>query len=357
MRLKTLRPSFLFLSLFIGGLFFIGCDKKEKESILISDESSEVIETLSNNVLVAQLSGLYAMSESMLQIAGILHGSPNSEGDLSTAKNVWVNTRENWKIAEGFPFGPGETKGLNVALDSWPVDRVALAAILVGNDELTVSFVEGQSDNLKGFHAIEFLLWGEDGNKKAIDFTPRELDYLVSVSEVFNKDAEDLYQSWHASHENYVANLLNAGESGSVYESKRAVLEDFAEGIVQLANEMADNKIGTPLSAEDHLAGESPYSDNTTRDLFDNIISIQLFYEGIWDDGLAVIVKSVDGGLDSRVRAEIEAAKAAIEAIPDSFNEAVGVGSPNRTTVVNAQTALLKLAGSLQEVKDLIADL
>lgn len=357
MRLKTLRPSFLFLNLLIGGLFFIGCDKKEKESILISDESSMVIESLSNNVLVGKLSGLYALSESMLQIAGILHDSPNSEGDLSTAKNVWVNVRENWKIAEGFPFGPGETKGLIAALDSWPIDRVMLAAILAGTDDLTVSFVESQSDNLKGFHAIEFLLWGEDGNKKAIDFTPRELDYLVSVSEVFNKDAENLYQSWHASYENYVSNLINAGQSGSVYDSKKAVLEDFAAGIIQLANEMANNKIGTPLSAEDFLLGESPYSDNTARDLFDNIIGIQLFYEGVAEDGLTVIVNSVDEVLDSRVKTEIEAAKAAIEAIPASFNEAVGAGSPNRTTVVNAQTALLKLAGSLQEVKDLIADL
>ncbi len=135
------------------------------------------------------------------------------------------------------------------------------------------------------------------------------------------------------------------------------MLVDFADGIIQLANEMANNKIDTPLSAENHLMGESPYSNNSLRDFFDNVISIQWFYEGIWDDGLTVVVKMADESLDSRVRIEIQVAKDAIEAIPVSFNEAVGAGSPHRTSIENAQVALLKLADSLQEVKELIADL
>ena len=74
-------------------------------------------------------------------------------------------------------------------------------------------------------------------------------------------------------------------------------------------------------SEEDKNYIESPYSLNSIEDFADNIRSIENAYTGslAGDASVSDYIKSVNADLDSRVRAAITAAIAAIELIPEPF--------------------------------------
>jgi putative iron-regulated protein len=76
---------------------------------------------------------------------------------------------------EAWLFGPVEQNNIDPRIDTWPVDFNALDAILANNDELTDTYIDGLEDALKGFHPIEYVLWGKNGNKKAAQiYHPRK---------------------------------------------------------------------------------------------------------------------------------------------------------------------------------------
>jgi predicted lipoprotein len=70
-------------------------------------------------------------------------------------------------MSEGFLFGPVETGGYDPALDAWPFNLVDAQALLAGSDPITPQLIASLDGAVKGFHAIEYLLFGHDGSKAA----------------------------------------------------------------------------------------------------------------------------------------------------------------------------------------------
>ncbi|MBK8504820.1 MAG: hypothetical protein IPL46_22985 [Saprospiraceae bacterium] len=112
-------------------------------------------------------------------------------------------------------------------MDSWPVNVIDLDNVLSSSDPLTVAFLSQQEGTLKGFHTIEYLLWGESGDKKVTEFTPREFEYLAAASGALAADAQQLFDLWRPSGGNYIANILTAGNGSPVYIRQKSALEEI----------------------------------------------------------------------------------------------------------------------------------
>lgn len=290
--------------------------------------------------------GTNVITETYLELANkalILHNevvgleADRTVSNLDITKNAWRDARVPWELSEGFLFGPVDTKAIDPSIDSWPVNKVDLDNVLASNDELTETYIDALIGELKGFHVIEYLLWGEDGNKQIGDFTDRQFEYLLAVTENLAKKTNVLANSWSSEGDNFVLNFTKAGTSESIYVSERGALQELVQGLVVIADEVANGKIGDPFSQQDLNLEESKFSHNSKNDFANNIRSISNVYNGkfnISGPGIYDIVKSEDSALADRLNDEINEAIVAIDNIPGTFSDAIFT---NKEAVQNAQ--------------------
>ena len=122
-----------------------------------------------------------------------------TEENLQYVKNKWIEARKVYGITEAFRFYGGPIDGVNEygeegpegLINAWPLNE-AYIDYVVGNDKAGIinnlsydvnektiiasNMSEDDADVSTGWHAIEFLLWGQDnsleqpGNRKASDY-------------------------------------------------------------------------------------------------------------------------------------------------------------------------------------------
>lgn len=308
-----------------------------------------------------------------------------SETDVKDAAAHWEAARKNWELSEAFLYGPAANHNIDPHIDSWPLDRDAMEAML-GNEVQMKQIEEQGADyvgeklgyGLLGFHAIEYMLYDADNNDKANvrtrdihKYTRAELVYLVAVAEDLMIQTTALEASWagvgnlSASKQailreseteyndfadGYGNWMKNAGQPGSLYKTYQEVAEELIQGCIDIADEVGNTKIGTPAnasSAEDRNYIESPYSLNSIADFQDNIRSIRNSYMGV--NGKASVytyIKSVHPELAETCLQEIDGAIAAIAAIPEPFAlHATGPEAQKAVKIVGTD-----LVNMLQEV-------
>ena len=278
--------------------------------------------------------------------------------NLDNTRNAWRDTRSPWEKSEGFLFGPVDTKGIDPAIDSWPVNVVDLDAVLASDDDLTESKIDGLIGELKGFHTIEYLLWGATVDKEIADFTAREFEYLLAATENLKNKTLVLSTSWLSTGDNFVTNLIEAGEDGSIYISQKAAIEELIEGMIAIADEVSAGKINDPFSQSDLTLEESQFSHNSKNDFANNIRSISNVYNGSFNiSGLGIydIIKSKDESLADRLNEEINDAITAIDNIPGTFSSAV---TNQSTAVIDAKDKIKIVQTTLEtDIKEILSEL
>ena len=327
---------------------FTSCEKDEP--ITPAADYSDILTNTGENVILKTYEDLANKTALLLTATQVLEANPTA-ANLEAAKTAWVSARSPWEQSEGFLFGPVDQEGLDPSLDSWPVNVIDLNNVLNSSNELTVAFLAQQEGTLKGFHTIEFLLWGESGNKQVGDFTTRQFEYLAAASGALAADAQELYDLWKPSGGNFVSNVTNAGNGSQVYISQKAALEEITNALVIIADEVANGKINDPFAQQDLSLEESQFSNNSKADFADNMRSIQNIYTGKFGSfgngrSLSEIIAEKNSGLDAQVKSEIEAAIQSITSIPGTFSDAV---FNNATAVSNAQTKVRDLQATLEE--------
>lgn len=345
-------------------LFSCSDDDPAKDEPIQKDYASHLT-NIANNVIVETYKDL-ANKGSNLHTEALDFQSNITASNLDEVKQAWRSAREPWEKSEGFLFGPVDTEGVDPAIDSWPVNVNDMDNLLndtANHPTITEPTVDAQVDEAKGFHLIEYLLWGIDGNKQVADFTARELEYLVAACANLSKKTTFLYSQWKADEGNHVANFLNAGKSGSIYVSQKAALGDLVDGMITIADEVGNGKIETPFNGEngagfDPTQEESRFSHNSKLDFANNIRSISNIYNGKFlIDGLGIsdIIAESDASLDNTFKAELVAAIQAIEAIPGTFTGAI---ESHRSDVQKAQTKVRTVQETLEsKIKPVISGL
>jgi putative iron-regulated protein len=321
-----LRSTALFGLALLAPAAFTGCDS-DGGGTTADLEARATLTNVATHVITATYADLATESSGLLTAVTLLQNSATA-GHLEAARAQWRAARTPWEQSEGFLFGPVDTQALDPSLDSWPVNVVDLDAVLASSAPLTPSYVAALGDaGLRGFHTIEYLLWGAEGQKTAADFTAREFEYLVAATTVLRDDAATLADAWRPGGGDFAAELVEAGEEGSLYVSQRDAVQQLVEGLAGIAEEVGTGKISGPYSEHDATLEESRFSANSLADFQDNIRSVRNVYLGDYGAttgaGITDLVAARDAALDARVRSEIDAAIAAIGAIPAPFSTAL----------------------------------
>jgi len=294
---------------------------------------------------------------------------------LTAAQSAWIAAREPYGQTEGYRFYDGPiddpTNGPEGRMNSWPLDEAyidyvdgnANAGII--NDP--VGFPTLTKENIStGYHAIEFLLWGQDfddngpGARPHTDYLTvggtnqhqdRRGEYLASVTELLIDDLTFVNDAWSPGGANY-------GTDFQAIDNREA-LRRVLQGMGSLSgSELTGERMGTALDNRDQEDEHSCFSDNTHRDLRGNALSLQNIYLGRLGSfdgpGLDEIVAARDPALDAKMKEQVAASVAAIEAIPMPFDQAIMDDVDGRVKVEAAIDALKAQTDTTVEVATLL---
>lgn len=327
--------------------------------------ASPMIKNITNEIIVKGYKNLDDKAVELITALDTLKTTQNEE-NLTTAQNAWKAARTPWEQGESHIFGPVATLNIDPHLDSWPLNTADLKHLV---DSANPNF-DQLNDNIQGFHAMEYLLFGDgqDSNDRSPDLSENERNYLAALSERFNQYTDELYQSWTTGEEAYAKNLLNPGNK--FYSSNVNVVEELVEGLIDIVDEVGNGKIADPFGASlakaDVTQVESQYSWNSLTDFADNIKGVQNVYRGKFNTttgscnlGLCDFIQAADPKLAERIDTEIQNS---IDAIIAIGNAGAGATMPfrnaikdddGRKRIQSAIDALSKLQDSLeQDVKN-----
>lgn len=334
---------------------FIGCDSGTDPIDSEKLDFEPVLLNVGPSVIVATYKDLEEAGKELLSAVQTFVQDPTA-ANLAKAREAWVTTRAPWEASEGFLFGPVDKLGLDPALDTWPVDEIIIESILNGSDNITPEYVANQDvdSGLKGFHVIEFLLFGERGQKVVSDFVDREKTYLSSASIILSEDTKMLHDSWRTGGDNFVVNITQAGEQGRQFVSQKDAVLTLLDATVGIADEVGAGKMQGPLD-EGVVQVESRFSGNSKNDFQNNMRSIQHIYMGDYAShsgaGLTNLIAALDPALDEQIRNRITASISSIGAIPGDFRDAI---TSNRSAIESAIDAVLLLKTDLERAASLV---
>ncbi|MCB0354323.1 MAG: hypothetical protein KDD64_12385 [Bdellovibrionales bacterium] len=292
------------------------------------------LEAYVNDVIIFLLTNLSSQASGLQGAVNTFAASP-TDGNLAAARSQWVATRQPWERSETSLFGPVDFNGFDPALDTWPVNRTDLQNVLDSGTSLSASSVASFDPSLKGFHTIEFLLFGVGGAKTAASFTPREIEYLQGAVQDLVNVANNLLASWTTGINGsgpFATEFVRAGQGSTVFPSAESALEEAIRGMITIADEVANGKIADPFDTRNTELVESQFSYNSITDFTNNIRGIQFAYES----AVSIYVASIDPQLDARVRTELAQAIAALQQIPEPFRSAI-LDPSNDSVIINAQ--------------------
>jgi len=254
---------------------------------------SKVIQNVSKNVILATYEGLADASAKLHTQVLVLENSRTQE-NLNKAQVLWREGRKYWESTEAFLFGPVESLSIDPQIDTWPLNVTVLESILRTNSPITPEVIRSSGTDLKGFHTIEFILFGNGKDKNTKDIsslTNRDIEYLKATTQVLAENTGTLAKAWTtqsdpdvAGSPSYISLITEPGFSNPLYSSNQAVIFEFLNGMIKIADEVGNGKIADPLgdniAQANPAAEESPFSWNSVTDFSNNIRSIKLMYEG-----------------------------------------------------------------------------
>ncbi|HEY6627476.1 MAG TPA: imelysin family protein [Acidimicrobiia bacterium] len=281
-----------------------------------------------------------------------------TDANLAAAKDAWLAARDDYGLTEAFRFYGGPIDAADTGpeglINAWPLDEAyidyvegaAESGVVNLPDEyptidadLLVSLNEagGETNISTGWHAIEFLLWGQDlstdgaGARPVTDFTTspnadRRVAYLTVASDLLVGHLQSLVDAWAPDEDNYRAEFL-------------ALTTDEALGMILTGlgelsrGELAGERLTVAYEEHSQENEHSCFSDNTTSDIVANAAGIQNVYLGAVGDvdgpGIHDLFEAADSDLASKLQDEIAASVAAAESIPAPFDKSIAPGVPD----------------------------
>ncbi len=320
--------------------------------------TKEVLANYANGVIVPTYKDLAEKATALRSLITTLKAAP-TDANLVAVQEAWSATRSPWEQSEGFLFGPVSDSSYDPALDSWPLNKTDLDAVLNSGAAIDATALKSLTTNQKGFHTIEFLIFGEDSQKAASAITAREFEYLDAVAEDLKTIATTLSASWTdgvGGNVAYATTFATAGEPGNTaFPSLGSAGQTIVNSMMAICDEVANGKIQDPFAAQDPNLVESQFSFNSLKDFADNMRSVENGYNGARPGltapagtSLTERVAAVDPAVDAKIKADIAGAIAAIQKIPEPFPTSLKVEA-NAATIKAAQDAISKLNQTLQD--------
>ncbi|CAM2989750.1 imelysin family protein [Pseudomonas plecoglossicida] len=336
---------------------------------------------------------------------------PNDD-TLKAAKAAWAAARVPYLQSEAFRFGNTIIDDWEGQVNAWPLDEglidyvdksyehalgnpaasaniIANTQVQVGEEKVDVKDITaeklaslnelgGSEANVAtGYHAIEFLLWGQDlngtgpgaGVRPASDYlegkgatgghNDRRRAYLKAVTELLVKDLEEMVGNWAPNvADNYRATL----EAEPVADGLRKML--FGMGSLSLG-ELAGERMKVSLEANSPEDEQDCFSDNTHYSHFYDAKGIRNVYLGEYTraDGtkmtgpsLSSLVAKADPAADATLKADLEATEAKLQVIVDHalkgehYDQLIAADNAAGNQIVrDAIASLVKQTGAIEQ--------
>ena len=362
-RVVSLAAAFMLLA--------AGCgDDDVSSSIDVSRQ--DAVETYAEGVHSAYGASLYS-AEAMDAAIDAFLASP-SEETLEAARRAWLVARVDYGPTEVFRFYGGpiddEETGTEGLINAWPLDEAYIDYVDGDPDagivnkasaypEITpeviveLNEVGGEANVSTGWHAIEFLLWGQDldptgtGNRPASDYTTapnadRRAAYLAAASNQLIDHLQELVDAWAPGRNNYRASY----EALDVDEALRLAFTGIGE---MSRGELAGERMTVAYTERSQEDEHSCFSDNTTVDIIGNARGVEMvllgsYPGGVSGVGLLDVISAEDSALAHQLRTEVSASINLARNIPAPFDQhlrdGVSDNDPGRQSVLATIEAL-----------------
>ncbi|MBS1773451.1 MAG: hypothetical protein JST82_11385 [Bacteroidetes bacterium] len=315
-----------------------------------------VLVDFTNNVALASYQDLDIASQKLYNALVDLNTS-STDANLFAARSAWRNMRTVWEQCEGFLFGPVEDNDYDPNMDTWPTDYVQMDSLLNSSNALEVSDIQNATLSLRGYHPIEYIIFGNHGDRIASTITARQKKYMMSLATDLKNTCHALYVSWTEAPLNFAHEVSTAGGGSTKYAKKQEAYIAIVNAMIAICEEVGEGKMKEPFDAKDPSIVESPYSGNSVSDFKNNIIGLQNVYLGWYKTagkGLNDLVKAKNIALDNKLQSQINTAINSFDNITIFYEDAI---INQRTQVQQTMDALTALKNTLEgELKPFIIE-
>ncbi len=319
-----------------------------------------------------------------------------SEATLQAARAAWVAARAPYQQTEVYRFGNAIVDDWEGRVNAWPLDEglidyvdvsygtesdsnalyvvnvIANPQLSIGGQDVDAAEItpallqdalqeaeDNEANVATGYHAIEFLLWGQDlngtgpgaGNRPATDFDQanctggncdRRAAYLKAASTLLVSDLEEMVANWTADGE--ARKTLTADTN--------AGLTAILTGMGSLSyGELAGERMKLGLLLHDPEEEHDCFSDNTQNSHYFDQLGIRNVYTGHYKriDGSVVdgpsisdLVAENDGALNTEILQKLDTTVAAMAALRvraetvEAYDQMIGEGNAEGNAVVQA---------------------
>lgn len=354
-----------------------------EQSANVESLKQEALNTYAN-IVFASYEDSYNLAVELQQKLDEFVANPSADTQQA-AKDVWLAAREPYGQTETYRFYGGpidDEDGPEGLLNAWPLDEAYIDYVegdenagIINNPEqfptidkaLLVSLNEvGAEENIStGYHAIEFLLWGQDlssdgsGDRPYTDYVAggtaqnqeRRGQFLLAAAEQLVDNLAEMKDAWDPSGaDNYRAEFLAQNPNDG--------LQKMFTGMGVLSkSELAGERIFTAYDNQDQEDEHSCFSDNTHRDIITNAQGIRNVYLGHYKrtDGstvsgasLADVLAQTNPKLNDEMLALLDAGIAQVNAIHTPFDQAI--------VLADARPGVLEAVNALQDQGDKLAE-
>lgn len=310
------------------------------------DVATKAIADYSKNVHASYGEALTAAKA--LQSAVDAFVADPTEAKFEAAKKAWIDARVPYGPTEAFRFYEGpidnaET-GLEGRINAWPLDEFEIDYTRDTPDsglvnDLSVTDLskdviaeanekKGEKSITTGYHAIEFLLWGQDdatpgtgpGKRPYTDFVDggtaanqaRRRTYLKNVTDLLVEDLETTRAEWEPGKAgSFGAKFgVEASDPATEPNAKKEAIGKLLGSIGSMAKaELSGERMTVAFKNRSEEDEHSCFSDTTATDMLGNGIGIEdvwLGRHGSTDGvGLDEVVKGVDPALATKTTADL----------------------------------------------------
>ena len=332
-----------------------------------------------NEVLVNYSNIAEAKYKDALTLAKQMHNSiekfikDTNESNFKKVKDSWLLARTIYQQTEVFRFGNPIVDDWEGKVNAWPLDEGLIDYVdntnyypsendfsnfnVIANRKLKVEGelidasvinanllssklheIGGNEANVAiGYHAIEFLLWGQDlngtqkgsGNRAYTDFNlkdctnnncDRRREYLLAASQLLIKDLEYIQRVWSSEGQARL-DLLNDKENGI----KRILI-----GMGSLSyGELAGERMKLGLMLHDPEEEHDCFSDNTHNSHYYNVVGIKNVFLGkyktideklVSGPSISSLLSNADNALNKKTKKSINKTLKSMKKIVKSAN-------------------------------------
>lgn len=387
----------------------------------VTQANKQVFLTTYADIALLNYTDAHADAKKLVVAVKAFTASP-TDATLSAAKTAWIASRESYSPTEIFRLTDGPIdaeEGFAASwdapegqLNAWPLDENMIDYTLPANSTtrttgniidtkgkftpsgdgatavdvttITTSAISALNENggdanvATGYHAVEFLLWGQDqdyadftadtvtngkavaGQRPVTDYTSaanadRRKAYLVASAELIVEDLAKMVKAWSKDPSSYRAAFLGKGANAIKTD---VALKNVFYGMGQfIKSELANERIAVALLTPSEEDEHSCFSDNTHRDIVLNFDGFKNIMQGKYKG--TKIGKSVGEFVSTAQKGKmspyVKSITADLKAMNDKaatchFDYQIKDGSETKQNIKDAKNNMRKLGDEMVNV-------